>query len=111
MSAERCGCRGCVMSDGRFAVLGGLSEGDDPTSSCEALAFDDGDAHWVPIPPMHDGRAFFACGAVAGCVIVAGGRGGLKSAEVYDAERNRWLQLPFDLSYVGGLDWMGSAVL
>ena len=70
------------MSDGRFAVLG-------PTTSCEALAFDDADAHWGHLPPMHDARRHFACGSVAGCVIVAGGDG-LKSAEVYDAELDRW---------------------
>jgi hypothetical protein len=93
------------------AILGGVSNNYVPTTSCEVLAIDDGVAHWEPMPPMHDARSHFACGAVAGCVIVAGGRGGLKSAEVYDAERNRWLQLPFDLPYVGGLDWMGSAVL
>jgi hypothetical protein len=53
MSADRSCCSGCVMSDGRFAVLGGF------TTSCEALAFD-GDAHWDPLPPMHETRAHFA---------------------------------------------------
>jgi hypothetical protein len=101
MSAQRWGCCGCVMSDGRFAVLGGFI-----TSSCEALAFD-GDAHWEPLPPMHDARAYFACWAVAGCVIVAGGTG-LTSAEVYDEELNRWLRLPCELPYV--IVEMGSAV-
>jgi hypothetical protein len=33
MSAGRWGCCGCVMSDGRFAVLGGVSNGV-PTASC-----------------------------------------------------------------------------
>jgi hypothetical protein len=50
MSVGRYGCRGCVMSDGRFAVLGGMSNGL-PTSSCEALVFDDGDAHWALCRP------------------------------------------------------------
>jgi hypothetical protein len=109
MSAERFGCRGCVMSDGRFAVLGGVSNGV-PTTSCEALAFDDAEAHWEPLPPMHDTRCYFACGAVTGCVIVAGGRG-RKSAEVYDVELNRWLRLPCDLPYDDELHSMGSAVL
>ena len=59
---------------------------------------------------MHDARSFFACGAVARCVIAAGGLG-LKSAELYDAELNRWLRLPCDLPHVGGLSGMGSAVL
>jgi hypothetical protein len=109
MSSERYACCGCVMSDGRFAVLGGESNDGVPLSSCEALAFD-GVAHWELLPPMHDARKYPACGAVAGCVIVAGGRG-RKSAEVYDVELNRWLRLPHDLPSIQGLWWMGSAVL
>jgi hypothetical protein len=108
MSTGRVGCCGCVMSDGGFAVLGGASNNGVPTSSCEALALEDGDAHWVPLPPIHDARANFACGAVAGCVIVAGGDG-LKSAEVYVEELNRWLRLPRDLPSVNSE--MGSALL
>ena len=109
MSVPRFFCRGCVMSDRRFAVLGGDFEGIS-SSSCEALAIDDGDAHWEPLSPMHVARIHFACGSVAGCVIVVGGRG-LKSAELYDAELNRWLLLPCDLPYESGLTIMGSAVL
>jgi hypothetical protein len=110
MSGQRYGCCGCVvMSDGRFAVLGGLSNGV-TTTSCEALVVDGGDAHWEPLPPMHDARRNFACGAVAEWIIVAGGEG-LKSAELYDVELNRWLRLPCDLPYDGGLFAMGSAVL
>ena len=100
----------CVMSDGRFAVLGGAGNDNVPTSSCEALSFDDGVAHWEPLPPMHDVRSYFACWSVAGCVIVAGGHG-LKSAELYDAELNRWLRLPCDLPYESGLAAMGRAVV
>jgi hypothetical protein len=147
MSVPRYACRGCVMSDGRFAVLGGINsnleeaeaeeeeqeeedaeeaeldeeEEDEeeeyeedynhfPTSSCEALVFVDGVAHWAPLPPMHDAREYFASGAVAGCVIVAGGWG-RKSAELYDEELNRWLRLPCDLPYGTILTHMGSAVL
>jgi hypothetical protein len=113
MGTGRYACCGCVMSDGRFAVLGGRSSETMPTivstSSCEALVAD-GDAHWEPLPPMHGARAFFACGAFAGCVIVAGGHG-LKTAELYDAELNRWLRLPCDLPYEISLSGMGSAVL
>jgi hypothetical protein len=105
MSAARYACCGCVMSDGRFAVLGGCGIG--PLSSCEALVIGDA-AHWQPLPPMHDSRGYFACAAVSGCVIVAGGIG-RTSAEVYD--RNRWLRLPCDLPYENELDSMGSALL
>jgi hypothetical protein len=108
MSVPRDASCGCVMSDGRFAIFGGRSNGV-PMSSCEVLSFDDGDAHWAPLPPMHDSRYGFACGAVAGCVIVAGGCG-LKLAEVYDEELNRWLRLPCDLPYESELACMGSAL-
>jgi hypothetical protein len=109
MSTDRYGCCGCAMSDGRFAVLGGHSNHGDPTSSCEALVVD-GAAHWEPLPPMHESWAGFACGAVAGCVIVAGGPG-RRSAEVYVEELNRWLRLPCDLPYRSTVAYMGSAVL
>ena len=130
LSAGRQGCCGCLMSDGRFAVLGGRSnfynntastmsscealtigDGDASTmSSCEALTIGDGDAHWEPLPRMHASRHHFACGAIAGCVIVAGGDGH-NSAELYGVELNRWLRLPCDLPYEIGLGGMGSAVL
>jgi hypothetical protein len=107
MSVERYGCCGCVMSDGRFAVFGGVGLGS-PFSSCEALVMGDNE-HWKPMPPMYDSRQDFACGAVAGCIVVAGGWG-RTSAEVYDESRNRWLRLPHDLPY-GQLYSMGSALL
>jgi hypothetical protein len=108
MSVERYGCCGCVLSDGRFAVLGGQGL-DGSLSSCEALVIGDA-AHWEPLPPMHDSRRFFACAAVAGCVIVAGGPG-RTSAEVYDESRNRWLRLPCNLPYETQLFSMSSALL
>jgi hypothetical protein len=108
MSAGRHGCSGCVMSDGRFAVLGGHSNFGAVTSSCEALATGDDDEHWQPLLPMHDERYYFACAAVAGCVIVAGGWG-RRSAEVYDEVLGRWLRLPCDLPH--DLGAMGNALL
>jgi hypothetical protein len=107
MSVGRHGSRGCVMSDGRFAVLGGVSSGGS-TSSCEALVVGD-DAQWEPLAPMHDSRIHFACAAVAGCVIVAGGLD-LKSAKLYDVVLDRWFWLPRDLPHDGNqLAWTGSA--
>ena len=99
MSVARHGCSGCVMSDGRFAVLGGWN-----MSSCEALAIGDDDAHWEPLLPMHEPRAHFSCATVAGCVIVAGGVSlngmmGRNSAEVFDEVLGRWLRLPFNLPH------------
>ena len=109
ISVARSACCGFVMSDGRFAVLGGSGGNGDSLSSCEALVFGDA-AHWVTLTSMPDSRAFFACAAVAGCVVVAGGTG-CKSAEVYDESRNRWLRLPHDLPYENELRAMGSALL
>jgi hypothetical protein len=71
-SVARQACCGCVMSDGRFAVLGGHGGHGHYFSSCEALVLD-GDAHWEPLPPMRESRSYFECAAVAGCVFVAGG--------------------------------------
>jgi len=48
---------------------------------------------------MHDTRRDFACAAMAGCIIVAGGRD-RQSAEVYDEVLGRWLRLPRDLPHV-----------
>jgi len=109
LSIGRYGSCGCVMSDGRFAVLGGRSTGGF-TSSCEALMVD-GDEHWHSLPPMHHARCHFACAAVARCIIVAGGYG-TPSAEVYDEALNRWIQLPCEVP--GGNTYpmmMGSALL
>jgi hypothetical protein len=106
-SVARFGGGGCVMSDGRFAVLGGETNVG-IMSSCEALAIGENDEHWVPLLPMHDPRAYFACAAVAGCVIVAGGQD-RSSAEVYDEVLGRWLRLPRGLPH--NLRDMGSAFL
>jgi hypothetical protein len=110
MNVGRFRCSACVMSDGRFAVFGG---GDwingAHTSSCEALRIGD-DEHWQMLPPMHDTRSGFACTAVAGCVIVAGGRDCL-TVEVYEEVLDRWLRLPCDLPHTSGLGAMSSALL
>jgi hypothetical protein len=95
------------MSDGRFAVLGGKAGfSDEPMSSCEALTIGDS-THWEPIPPMHDTRTHFACVAMAGCIIVAGGVD-RKSAEVFDEVLGRWLRLPHDLPHVSRLGMSGA---
>ena len=110
MSIWRDGCSGCVLSDGRFAVLGGYSTGRAFTSSCEALTLG-GDEHWSPLPSMHDSRVICACVTVAGCIIVAGGLPQRESAEVFDEVLGRWLRLPHDLSLNGGVEITGGALL
>jgi hypothetical protein len=108
MSVGRHGCGGCVLSDGRFAVLGGLRNYVG-ISLCEALSFG-ADGYWTPLPPMHDARVHFMCAAVAECIIVAGGLA-RTSAEVYDEALCRWLRLPCNLPHNGGLFDMGSALM
>ena len=117
MSVARSGCKGCVMSDGRFAVLGGIDGNNEFLSSCEALVVGH-DEHWEVLPPMHEARSHFACAAVAGCIIVVGGCtrtpngvDHLRSAEVFDEVLGRWLRLPCDLPYYTGLMGLGSALL
>ena len=113
MSVSRYGCCGCVMSDGRFAVLGGW-RGSGPMSSCEALDLgSDTDAHWVPLPSMHQPRSCFTCAAVAGSIIVAGGSyTSTTSAEVYDEVLDRCFRLPRDLPHDGPeLECVGCALL
>jgi hypothetical protein len=110
MSAGRDSCSGCVLSDGRFAVIGGLTNFGF-TPSCEVLSLGD-DKDWDALPPMHDWRGSSACVAVAGCIIVAGGAAPHgRSAEVFDEVLGRWLRLPCDLPHVGGLLSMGSALM
>jgi hypothetical protein len=80
---------------------------------CEALGFhgdDYADAHWEPLPPMHDARRGSACAAVDGCVIVIGGID-RKSCEVYHEARGRWLRLPCDVPCEEYLESPGSAML
>jgi hypothetical protein len=105
MNEKRFGCCACVMSDGRFAVLGGWTNG----ALFEALIIGE-DEQWQTLPPMHDTRSYFACEAVAGCVIVAGGRG-RRTVEVYEEVLDRWLRLPCDLPHTSGLGATGSALL
>jgi hypothetical protein len=108
MSVGRVNGRGCVLSDGRFAVFGGW-DGDNDTErrSSEVLTLDGDAERWEPLPPMHDAREYFACAAIGGCVITAGGYGGwtaagsdaLITAEVYEEALGRWRRLPGNLPH------------
>jgi len=96
-SVGRSGCSGCVLSDGRFAVLGGMSYGA-YTSSCEALTLS-GVEQWSPLTQMHNSRCGLAYISAAGYIIVAGGFPERKSAEVFDEVLGLWLRLPHDLPH------------
>jgi hypothetical protein len=110
MSVPHSRAAGCVLSDGRFAVFGGVSINNVSVVSCEALTLD-GDERWEPLAPMLEGRSGFTCAAVGGCVIVAGGYGSTAVVEVYEEALGRWRQLPCNLPHGGGLFWTGSALL
>jgi hypothetical protein len=99
-------CCGCVMSDGRFAVLRG-NNGGGAASLCEALLVDE-DPQWHPLPPMHHARSVFTCAAVGRCIFVVGGD--TASTEVYDEALNRWIRLRCDLPGDRSLEAMGSAL-
>jgi len=101
LGVSRHACRGCVLSDGRFAVLGGsIGTSTVAVSSCEALVIGDDAALWQPFAPMHDARSEFTCEVVAGCIIVVGGASPLActSAEIYDEALDRWFRLPCDFT-------------
>ena len=103
MNAGHWGSCGCVLSDGRFAVIGigGLTT--------LALTLGD-DAHWQSLAPMRENRQSFACAVVAGSIIVAGGYG-RKSAELYDEVLNRWFRLPHDVPIDGAMLYAGGGAL
>jgi hypothetical protein len=112
MSVARFGCGGCVLSDGRFAVFGGMTayDANTITGACEVLSLNGDAERWEPLRPMHDARASFASAAVGGCVIVAGGnaRG---TAEVYEEALGRWRRLPCSLPHDAARCWMGSSLM
>ena len=100
----------CVLSDGRFAVFGGIDASSTTISSCEALTLDADGARWSPLLPMYEPRRGFACAAIGGCVIVAGGVGST-TAEVYEEGLGRWRRLPCSLPHDNQLYMMGSAMM
>jgi hypothetical protein len=109
-SAVRLGGRGCVLSDGRFAVFGGMDTSNATISSCEALTLDADGEHWDVLPSMHEARRGFVCAAIGGCVMVAGGWGSI-TAEVYEEGLGRWRRLPCSLPFDTELHGAGSAVM
>jgi hypothetical protein len=110
MSGGRAYGGGCVLSDGRFAVFGGSDNSFAPMASCEVLTLDGDIERWDPLPPMHEARRFFACAAIGGCVIAAGGYGSI-TAEVYEEALGRWRRPPCNLPHDGQLFSMGSALM
>ena len=114
MSIGRDNGRSCVLGDGRFAVFGGWNGTFTARRSCEVLTLDADGERWEPLPPMHDARMSFACAAVGGCVIFAGGWCGLvTTTEVYEEALGRWRRLPCNLPHEGRLSiaWIGAGLM
>jgi hypothetical protein len=110
MSFQRERAAGCVLSDGRFAVFGGLDGDNVKMAQCEVLTLDGGE-RWESLPPMREARSDFCCTAVGGCVIVAGGFGSTAVVEVYEEALGRWRRLPCNVPHGGLLMWAGSALM
>jgi len=72
-----------VLRDGRFVVFGGTIASNAIITSCAVLTLDADGERWDVLPSMHEARCEFACAAIGGCVIVAGGWGSI-TAEVYE---------------------------
>jgi hypothetical protein len=99
-----------VLSDGRFAVFGGMDTSTTYSSSCEALTLDADGERWDVLRSMHEARYGFVCAAIGGCVIVAGGVGSI-TAEVYEEGLGRWRRLPCSLPFDTELYGASSAVM
>jgi hypothetical protein len=111
MSVHRDSAAGCVLSDGRFAVFGGLDMNSVRLASCEVLTLD-GDERWEPLRPMREAQRGLTWAAVGGCVVVAGGTSGCSSSvEVYEEALGRWRRLPCSLPHEGVLYRAGSALI
>jgi hypothetical protein len=84
-----------MLSDGRFAVLGGSDNGA-PLVSCEAL--DLRTLRWAPLPDMLQPRYGCAAFAVGSSVVVAGGYGPghqpVDSVEVLELGSPSWRAVP-----------------
>jgi len=109
-SIEHIGGSGCVLSDGRFAVFGGMDFHGISIMSCEALTLDAEGARWDVLPPMHERRRSFACAAIGGCVVIAGGTGSI-TVDVSEKGLRRWRRFPCSLPHDGQLFRMGSALI
>jgi hypothetical protein len=112
MGVRRFRAAGCVLSDGRFAVFGGIGGWREPLASCEVLSLD-GDERWEPLLPMREARYGFTCTAVGGCVIVAGGNFVLATTtvEVYEEALRRWRRLPCNLPHGDELYCAGGGLM
>jgi hypothetical protein len=99
MATSRRHAAGCVLPDGRFAVVGGYSALDD-VGHFDGEVYDSARNEWTPLPaPMGmvgGGRHGAALVPVAGGMLILGGDAQVESveAELWDEESQLWLKLP-----------------
>lgn len=97
---------GAVSTAGKLFVLGGGSDAVDPLTgdqdgkfaTDEVWSYDPVNRQWALCASMIMPRAMFACCALDGKIIVAGGftscRKSISKAEIYDPETNVWVSIP-----------------
>ncbi|KAK1578525.1 hypothetical protein Q3G72_030886 [Acer saccharum] len=97
---------GVVSTAGKLFVLGGGSDAVDPLTgdqdgsfaTNEVWSYDPVIRQWSPRASMLVPRAMFACCALNGKIVVAGGfttcRKSISQAEMYDAEKDVWVPIP-----------------
>ncbi|CAI5474036.1 unnamed protein product [Closterium sp. Yama58-4] len=92
------GCQLATVGRGRFVLVIGGAVGTDAYHTQNAVwRYDGVTGRWSAAAPMLDARSNFACGTFGRFVVVAGGwdakREPLRSAEVYDSEKDTWHRL------------------
>ncbi|ONK66900.1 uncharacterized protein A4U43_C06F13270 [Asparagus officinalis] len=93
---------GVASVGGKLFVHGGESDRVDPSPgifvTTEVWSYDPITREWARRENMHVPRAMFACWAIDGRIIVAGGFtsfcGSISNAEIYDPESDTWSPLP-----------------
>lgn len=105
MTKARLSAAGCMLPDGRFAVVGGCTRpapsDTDTTTQSDGEMYDCARNEWTPLPTpigmVGGGRQFAALVPVAGGMLICGGDAEDRSveAELWDEESKRWLKLPY----------------
>lgn len=97
---------GTVSTAGKLFVLGGGSDAVDPLTgdqdgsfaTNEVWSYDPVIRQWASRASMLVPRAMFACCALNGKIVVAGGftscRKSISQAEMYDTDKDVWVQIP-----------------
>eukprot|EP01047_Picozoa_sp_COSAG01_P017068 COSAG01_NODE_893_length_12880_cov_7.428371_2_plen_519_part_00 len=107
MTTARVNAAGCVLQDGRFAVVGGhndlswfLQSSNDVVSHRDGEMYNCARNEWTPLPApiemVGGGRQCAALVPVAGGMLICGGDAEYEfvEAELWDEESQRWLELP-----------------